>query len=184
MARSDIKSKKVFTTGDVARLLHVNINTVIKWFDESKIGGFRLPMSNDRRITLGHLRTFMTDNSIPGDLLDDSGHMRREHERVSCNSPVKFSLSNGKDYGTYEGIMYNISKGGARIKAIGKDVIAIPMNKFKMNLNILDQDMEETTFSGEIVHMQPEDGDISIGLKFFSLEPGSDSKLSEYMDKF
>lgn len=184
MTKSDLKNKKVFTTGDVARLLHVNINTVIKWFDEGKINGFRLPMSNDRRITIGYLRAFMAEHSIPRDLLDDSGHMRREYERVSCNSPVRFSLSNGKDYGTYEGVLYNISKGGARITASGKDVIAIPMNKFKLNMNILDQDMEETTFSGEIVHMQPEDGDISIGMKFFSLEPGSDSKLAEYLDKF
>jgi hypothetical protein len=28
--------KKIFTTGEVARLLGININTVIKWFDEGR----------------------------------------------------------------------------------------------------------------------------------------------------
>ena len=60
---------RVMTTGQVARVFNVNINTVIKWFDEGKLEGFRLPRSNERRIYRESVQAFMKLHGITDDLL-------------------------------------------------------------------------------------------------------------------
>ncbi len=59
----------IMTTGQVAQVFSVNINTVIKWFDEGKLAGFRLPKSNERRIYRESVTKFMTDHGITDELL-------------------------------------------------------------------------------------------------------------------
>ena len=63
--------QRVFTTGQVARIFSVNINTVIKWFDEGKLTGFRLPRSNERRIYRDSVLAFMEKHGISTDLMND-----------------------------------------------------------------------------------------------------------------
>ncbi|MBT3199353.1 MAG: helix-turn-helix domain-containing protein [Phycisphaerales bacterium] len=57
--------KRVFTTGDVARICHVASRTVTKWFDTGKLRGYRIPGSRDRRIPLAQLAAFMKENNLP-----------------------------------------------------------------------------------------------------------------------
>mgnify|MGYP006302983109 CR=1 FL=1 len=57
--------KRVFTTGEVAKILHVSQMSVIKWFNEGKLDGYRVPYSKDRRITRGSLLKFVKENELP-----------------------------------------------------------------------------------------------------------------------
>lgn len=63
------RDKDVLTTGDVARLCRVTIRTVIKWFDQGRLEGYRLPGSGDRRFPRADVERFMQRNEIPLDLL-------------------------------------------------------------------------------------------------------------------
>lgn len=174
--------KKVFTTGAVARLFGININTVIKWFDEGKIDGFRLPISNDRRIPIGSLKSFMINNNIPMDLLGESGPMRRMCERVNMDNTIEFTAKNGSVYGPYTGKLLNISQSGARIMAIGEDAVSIPMHSFLLDVTIKDGPLADTMLPGSVVHMQPGDNDLSIGIKFNELATDHHRRLSQYLE--
>jgi len=50
--------KKVFTTGQVAKICKVAPRTVSKWFDSGRLRGYRIPGSQDRRIPREHLLRF------------------------------------------------------------------------------------------------------------------------------
>ena len=69
------KTKKVFTTGQVAEICKVAPQTVTKWFDAGKLRGYRIPGSRDRRIQLDELVKFMKQHNIPTDTLD-SGKLK------------------------------------------------------------------------------------------------------------
>jgi len=61
-----VKSEKdVLTTGDVARLCRVTIRTVIKWFEQGRLPGYRLPGSRDRRFTRVAVEQFLRDHGMP-----------------------------------------------------------------------------------------------------------------------
>lgn len=65
--------KKVFTTGQVAKLCNVASRTVLRWFDSGRLRGYRIPGSQDRRIPRTHLIRFLKEFSKPiPDVLDDS----------------------------------------------------------------------------------------------------------------
>jgi excisionase family DNA binding protein len=64
--------KDVLTTGDVARLCHVTIRTVIKWYEQGRLPGYRLPGSRDRRFTRDAVERFLIENEIPTEQLTDS----------------------------------------------------------------------------------------------------------------
>jgi two-component system response regulator RpaA len=55
----------VFTTGEVARLCAVSTRTAAGWFDSGKLGGFRIPGSQDRRIPRASLLRFLAENGMP-----------------------------------------------------------------------------------------------------------------------
>lgn len=62
---ANLETKKMFTTGDVAKLLSVAPRTVSKMFDSGKLVGFRLPGSLDRRIPRDELLKFLRENKMP-----------------------------------------------------------------------------------------------------------------------
>jgi excisionase family DNA binding protein len=87
--------QRVLTTGQVARVFSVNINTVIKWFDEGKLEGFRLPRSNERRIYRDSVLTFMREHGIANELLrefDDEEDVRKKSRRAA--RPVTGPVTN------------------------------------------------------------------------------------------
>jgi PleD family two-component response regulator len=59
--------KKAYTTGDVARICRVTINTVVKWFDSGELEGYRIPSSRARRVLRKALLDFMKKHSFPMD---------------------------------------------------------------------------------------------------------------------
>ena len=54
--------KKSFTTGNIARICRVTINTVVKWFDSGELKGYRIPSSRARRVKRKDLLAFMKNN--------------------------------------------------------------------------------------------------------------------------
>ena len=68
-------TKKVFTTGHVAKIYHVAPRMVSKWFDTGNLRGYRIPGSQDRRIPREQLIRFMKENHIPlGSLEEECWH--------------------------------------------------------------------------------------------------------------
>lgn len=67
--------KKVFTTGQVAKICKVAPRTVSKWFDSGRLKGYRIPGSQDRRIPRDHLIRFLKEHHMPlGDLEEENLH--------------------------------------------------------------------------------------------------------------
>jgi excisionase family DNA binding protein len=59
--------KSVYTTGEVADICSISQQTVIRCFDNGRLGGFRVPGSKFRRIPHDALIAFMKANQIPLD---------------------------------------------------------------------------------------------------------------------
>ena len=67
--------KKVFTTGQVAKICKVAPRTVSKWFDSGRLRGYRIPGSQDRRIPREHLIRFLKEHQMPlGELEEEGWH--------------------------------------------------------------------------------------------------------------
>lgn len=61
----DWSEKKVFTTGEAAKVCKVSQQTIIRCFDSGRLNGFRVPGSRFRRIPREELIRFMRENEIP-----------------------------------------------------------------------------------------------------------------------
>ncbi len=61
----DLAIKKIFTTGEAAKVCKVSQQTIIRCFDSGRLGGFRVPGSKFRRIPRDELIRFMKANDIP-----------------------------------------------------------------------------------------------------------------------
>lgn len=175
-------AKKVFTTGEVARLLGVNINTVIKWFDSGALGGFRLPTSNERRITIIALRKFMSGNRFPMDLLEEDTPMRRIHARVKCNEPTMLHVSNGHDSGPYTAWLLDVSQGGARLRLPEDRSVSVPLGDFNLSMKVTGGDLAEAAWQGKVVHLQTIENDLTLGVKFAELPPAEQSRLTNFIE--
>lgn len=57
--------RQVFTTGQVSKICKVAPRTVSKWFDCGKLIGYRIPLSQDRRIPREKLIKFLRENNMP-----------------------------------------------------------------------------------------------------------------------
>lgn len=55
---------KIYSTGQVARLLNVANRTVAKWIDRGILKGYRLPGSGDRRVSEPDLVDFVKKTGI------------------------------------------------------------------------------------------------------------------------
>lgn len=63
--QQDWSEKKVFTTGEAAKVCKVSQQTIIRCFDSGRLNGFRVPGSRFRRIPREELIRFMRENDIP-----------------------------------------------------------------------------------------------------------------------
>ncbi len=61
----DWSEKKIFTTGEAAKVCKVSQQTIIRCFDSGRLSGFRVPGSRFRRIPREELIRFMRKNEIP-----------------------------------------------------------------------------------------------------------------------
>lgn len=174
-------AKKVFTTGEVARLLGININTVIKWFDDGEIDGFRLPNGSGRRIPLASLLRFMSFHGIPYDLLEESTPMRRRHRRVNCEWHGRVSVVNGHEYGPYEAHISDVSLGGARIRVVGQ-TLSIPMGEHTVTLGLSDGPLSGTVMHGRIAHLAGHDDGLTVGVEFHHLGEEETSRIEHFVE--
>lgn len=71
MARNPEKYRSVFTTGQVATMMRVNPRTVSKWCDSGRLGHYKIPDSQDRRIPFEDLRAFIVKHNFPTSFLLD-----------------------------------------------------------------------------------------------------------------
>ena len=72
--------KKVFTTGQVAKICKVAPRTVSKWFDSGRLRGYRIPGSQDRRIPREQLIRFLKEHGMPlGELEEEEWHKVLAH---------------------------------------------------------------------------------------------------------
>ncbi|OWK46712.1 response regulator [Fimbriiglobus ruber] len=105
--------KKVFTTGQVAKICKVAPRTVSKWFDSGRLKGYRIPGSQDRRIPREQLIRFLKEHGMPlGELEEEEWHKvlligteklftDRLKEYLPENDDFKFELANsGFEAGT------------------------------------------------------------------------------------
>ncbi len=66
----DWSEKKIFTTGEAAKVCKVSQQTIIRCFDSGRLSGFRVPGSRFRRIPRAELIRFMRKNDIPLDAIE------------------------------------------------------------------------------------------------------------------
>ena len=59
------KPKDLYSTGDVARMCGVTINTVVKWFEAGVLKGKRTSETGARRITRRSLFSFLKKRGFP-----------------------------------------------------------------------------------------------------------------------
>ena len=98
--------KKVFTTGQVAKICKVAPRTVSKWFDSGRLRGYRIPGSQDRRIPREHLIRFLKEHGMPlGELEEEGWHkilivgaeqlfIDRLQELLPEDEDYKYSIAN------------------------------------------------------------------------------------------
>ena len=66
------KSSDVFTTSEVASICRVSTRIVTKWYANQILTGYTLPGSKHRRFTESDIRTFMVQQKLPIDWLDQA----------------------------------------------------------------------------------------------------------------
>ncbi len=54
-----------YTTGEVAKMVDHAPRTVTKWYDKGLLKGYKIPLSQDRRITRSSVVQFLRDNKMP-----------------------------------------------------------------------------------------------------------------------
>lgn len=59
------RERQVFTTGQIAKLAKVAPRTVSKWFDSGLLKGWRIPGSDDRRISRQDWLDFCKEHNLP-----------------------------------------------------------------------------------------------------------------------
>ncbi|MCB9524405.1 MAG: PilZ domain-containing protein [Myxococcales bacterium] len=187
---------RVFTTGQVARIFSVNINTVIKWFDDGKLEGFRLPRSNERRIYRESVVDFMESHDIAPELLqafdDEQGNkgkrgraksqvnpVRQEDLRTFARKPVELPgvvLDNGTVVPVK---VRNLSMGGVYVTGFASADHRIP-EEFSIKVDDAEQgwSIESTC---QLVHLKrTRDEGFGLGCRFTQVDP---SALQGYLQR-
>ncbi|MCC6157822.1 MAG: PilZ domain-containing protein [Deltaproteobacteria bacterium] len=176
--------KRMYTTGDVARLLGTTANTVTRWFDEGMLGGYRLPVGKERRIPLSNLRAFMWEHRIPLDLLEeDSARYRRTHTRITCGGRLHFTLINGEDHRPFPGRFEDLSMGGARIVYDEADDLALPRGARRMHLKVADGPLGGMDIPAQLVHVTPRDNSFAVGVRFGLLSESQVNRIESAIGK-
>lgn len=57
--------RSTYTTGQIAKICEVAPRTVSKWFDSGRLKGYRIPGSQDRRISHANFVEFLKKNNLP-----------------------------------------------------------------------------------------------------------------------
>ena len=140
--------KRVYTTGEVAKICDVTIRTVIKWFESGELKGYKIPNSRDRRIPRENLVAFMKKHGMPLNKLDLD--VRRRILIADDEEGIRFMLvSCFKDIGLFD----------VETAASGLET-GMKLASFKPHLLILDHLLGDTT-SREVVRNVRDDPDLA-----------------------
>src|SRR6201987_5234105 len=139
--------KKVFTTGQVAKICKVAPRTGSKWFDSGRLRGYRIPGSQDRRIPREHLIRFLKEHGMPlGELEEEGWHkilvigaerlfIDRLQELLPEDEEYKYSIANsGFEAGIQaesfppDTIVIDLSMGRSDARQIPQNQRRIPYN--------------------------------------------------------
>ena len=69
--------QEIYSTGQVAQICRVHLQTVIKWCDSEKIKNYKTPGGN-RKVLKKDLQTFLDENNIPLD------QKKQNEKRLEC----------------------------------------------------------------------------------------------------
>lgn len=69
--RKPLYLKKVLTTGQIAQVFGVSAKLAGQWIDSGFLRGYRIPGSNDRRVTISEARAFAQREHLPVEGLGD-----------------------------------------------------------------------------------------------------------------
>ncbi|MSR31283.1 MAG: response regulator [Gemmataceae bacterium] len=119
--------KKVFTTGQVAKICKVAPRTVSKWFDSGRLRGYRIPGSQDRRIPREQLIRFLKEHGMPlGELEEEGWHkiLLIGTEKIFTGR-IKELLPEDEDY-KYE-IAHSGFEAGIQAESFHPDTIIIDL---------------------------------------------------------
>lgn len=183
---------RVFTTGQVARVFSVNINTVIKWFDEGKLKGFRLPRSNERRIYRESVLEFMEAHEISTDLLrvfdEEEGNRRRSRASGRTSAKVEKrgaeqrtfprkqvnleARLESEDGPVIESVtVRNLSMGGVLLTGLGAELKSIPV---EFRLTVQNEQGRSLDGTCQVVYMRRrDDATVALGCRFTQVDPGT-----------
>ncbi len=70
----DGDTESLMTSGDVAEMLHVHINTVRRWSDRGILRPYRTGPRGDRKFARDDVISFLTSSRYPG-IPDDEGNL-------------------------------------------------------------------------------------------------------------
>lgn len=70
------RMRRIYTTGQVAKICRVSPRTVASWYDRKNLAGYSIPGSNDRRFTHDSLLAFMRGHNFPLYNLDGESEYR------------------------------------------------------------------------------------------------------------
>ncbi len=142
--KDDWSQKKVFTTGEAAKVCKVSQQTIIRCFDSGRLNGFRVPGSRFRRIPREELIRFMRDNDIP---LEAIGSDRKRVLIVDDEPEIVSLITELLDYdGRFE----------VRSAATGYDA-GMETERFKPHLIVLDYMLPD--INGNIVCQRVREND-------------------------
>ena len=66
-----VLTPKALTTGAIAEIAGVAPRTVSKWIDAGILKGYRIPLSQDRRVEVAELRKFLSKHGMNVARLDE-----------------------------------------------------------------------------------------------------------------
>lgn len=77
-----MQNKAIFTTGEVANLLHIHQTTVIDWIDKGMIQSYKTP-GGHRRVSKESLFSFLAEHNmpLPSVLMNNHGDLELEKHR-------------------------------------------------------------------------------------------------------
>jgi len=181
----EVRRKSSYTTGEIAKILGININTVIKWFDGKQLKGFRLPGSHERRVPYETLKDFMRANELPLELLpapEESGRgYRRAYPRKVVSLSAELALSSGSEAVTVPVSVINISRLGAKAEVESGQGLSIPTPPVEVLLKFTSEPLSGFEVKSHLIHINAAQK-ITMGLKFLDLSGEWEGKLANFLD--
>ena len=181
----EFKAKSSHTTGEIAEILGININTVIKWFDKGRLKGFRLPGSNERRVPLDALKDFMRTYGLPLEMLpatyEKERVYKRSHPRKVTSIEAELQLIGPKETITIPVSVLNVSKYGIRVELPEIKPFKIPAPPVETVLKVESEPLDGFKARAHLIHINATQK-ISLGLKFIEFLDNSEKKLAVFLE--